>query len=97
MIRRPPRSTLFPYTTLFRSTQLRQGRAVRELDHRMHDALRMDNDFDLFHLHPEEPARLDHLQAFVEERGRIDRDLRSHVPSWMLKRLLGCDGIKIFS
>src|SRR3712207_8190567 len=30
MIRRPPRSTLFPYTTLFRSVQLqRQGRALR--------------------------------------------------------------------
>src|SRR5260370_8458965 len=27
MIRRPPRSTLFPYTTLFRS--LRRGRAIR--------------------------------------------------------------------
>src|SRR2546422_3462010 len=26
MIRRPPRSTLFPYTTLFRSLQLLQGR-----------------------------------------------------------------------
>src|SRR2546428_5067254 len=25
MIRRPPRSTLFPYTTLFRSQPLRQG------------------------------------------------------------------------
>src|SRR2546430_10649708 len=25
MIRRPPRSTLFPYTTLFRSSQLRVG------------------------------------------------------------------------
>src|SRR3712207_7500669 len=25
MIRRPPRSTLFPYTTLFRSSQLRAG------------------------------------------------------------------------
>src|SRR2546425_7270093 len=25
MIRRPPRSTLFPYTTLFRSLQLAQG------------------------------------------------------------------------
>src|SRR5256885_9264795 len=25
MIRRPPRSTLFPYTTLFRSIHLRQG------------------------------------------------------------------------
>src|SRR2546427_2221128 len=41
MIRRPPRSTLFPYTTLFRServrlnveqeAQVRQGRAVRVL------------------------------------------------------------------
>src|SRR2546427_6160616 len=26
MIRRPPRSTLFPYTTLFRSDEVRQGR-----------------------------------------------------------------------
>src|SRR5256885_13171409 len=26
MIRRPPRSTLFPYTTLFRSGRLRRGR-----------------------------------------------------------------------
>src|SRR3712207_7262836 len=25
MIRRPPRSTLFPYTTLFRSAQVRRG------------------------------------------------------------------------
>src|SRR5256885_8403551 len=31
MIRRPPRSTLFPYTTLFRShqTRLRHGRKLR--------------------------------------------------------------------
>src|SRR6266498_3541149 len=28
MIRRPPRSTLFPYTTLFRSSQGRLGRAL---------------------------------------------------------------------
>src|SRR2546426_2799831 len=39
MIRRPPRSTLFPYTTLFRSLHLegdvgaeREERAVREVD-----------------------------------------------------------------
>src|SRR2546430_10082946 len=31
MIRRPPRSTLFPYTTLFRSTPLFAGRAVAAL------------------------------------------------------------------
>src|SRR3712207_8721127 len=28
MIRRPPRSTLFPYTTLFRSVELEAGRAL---------------------------------------------------------------------
>src|SRR5437016_7401294 len=28
MIRRPPRSTLFPYTTLFRSAELRKAGAV---------------------------------------------------------------------
>ena len=32
MIRRPPRSTLFPYTTLFRSTALQQvGQAFAEV------------------------------------------------------------------
>src|SRR5256885_6707382 len=34
MIRRPPRSTLFPYTTLFRSHERRAGGA--RLDHRQH-------------------------------------------------------------
>src|SRR5260370_22317563 len=29
MIRRPPRSTLFPYTTLFRSPSLSLGKALR--------------------------------------------------------------------
>src|SRR5688572_32514722 len=32
MIRRPPRSTLFPYTTLFRSDEFREGRGVGEVD-----------------------------------------------------------------
>src|SRR3712207_9154623 len=31
MIRRPPRSTLFPYTTLFRSPQARVAESVPEL------------------------------------------------------------------
>src|SRR2546425_12195274 len=30
MIRRPPRSTLFPYTTLFRSTELPERRPARD-------------------------------------------------------------------
>src|SRR2546430_9137221 len=48
MIRRPPRSTLFPYTTLFRSVRraLRQDRAAedhpRRLPHRGEDDLQPD-------------------------------------------------------
>src|SRR3712207_7888312 len=34
MIRRPPRSTLFPYTTLFRSVEVLQGDAVAGEHHR---------------------------------------------------------------
>src|SRR4051794_41285960 len=33
MIRRPPRSTLFPYTTLFRSLRLADELAARVVDH----------------------------------------------------------------
>src|SRR5687768_18481482 len=40
MIRRPPRSTLFPYTTLFRSVAVRVlGIAVDQVDERIADAL----------------------------------------------------------
>src|SRR3712207_7854590 len=42
MIRRPPRSTLFPYTTLFRSQggeQLDARGAVADGEHRLADAL----------------------------------------------------------
>src|SRR3712207_7110891 len=39
MIRRPPRSTLFPYTTLFRSVLL-DG----EPEHRDHQGLRLDTE-----------------------------------------------------
>src|SRR3712207_7348512 len=38
MIRRPPRSTLFPYTTLFRSAQRGRRRARDELLRRRPDA-----------------------------------------------------------
>src|SRR3989442_7667834 len=34
MIRRPPRSTLFPYTTLFRSQQRRLGHGRRDAEER---------------------------------------------------------------
>src|SRR3712207_9073189 len=40
MIRRPPRSTLFPYTTLFRSHRQRRGARGRRLDVRRHPGRR---------------------------------------------------------
>src|SRR2546426_5608865 len=45
MIRRPPRSTLFPYTTLFRSP------------HGLGDAIRMDHLLTLNHVQFERPGR----------------------------------------
>src|SRR2546427_1198978 len=46
MIRRPPRSTLFPYTTLFRSQHIEGGHGEREPrlkigPHTVHDPLEM--------------------------------------------------------
>src|SRR3989442_11957221 len=38
MIRRPPRSTLFPYTTLFRSIPMRSRARTRRLDDFFHKA-----------------------------------------------------------
>src|SRR2546430_13368564 len=59
MIRRPPRSTLFPFTTLFRSNQRRSGR-------RMPDARNVLTDF----LSRQLPAlaRLRSLRHFDFER-----------------------------
>src|SRR2546427_8345052 len=43
MIRRPPRSTLFPYTTLFRSRCIRAGDdQVHQLGHPLHLSLLQD-------------------------------------------------------
>src|SRR2546430_11459329 len=42
MIRRPPRSTLFPYTTLFRSHEAGQVAQVPELLRRQHPILELE-------------------------------------------------------
>src|SRR3712207_7371432 len=47
MIRRPPRSTLFPYTTLFRSARIgeRNPRALEEAGTLLERALALDPDY----------------------------------------------------
>src|SRR2546430_4534227 len=52
MIRRPPRSTLFPYTTLFRSTRVvsqtgtREGKVVTPFFTRGHEGFNIDDEED---------------------------------------------------
>src|SRR3712207_9470319 len=65
MIRRPPRSTLFPYTTLFRSAQPRGHVLVREMAGA--------RQYPLLQLPGVDRARLEHVAAVV----RLDDDGRA--------------------
>src|SRR3712207_7924060 len=81
MIRRPPRSTLFPYTTLFRSArevleqerdtaerpvgQVARGGLARLLEERRDDGVQLAVE------------RLDALDGGVDELGRRDLDRKS--------------------
>ena len=67
--------------------ELREHRAVDVLDQRMDDALRMDDDLDRLARRAEQPVRLDHLEALVHHRRRVDRDLAAHRPVRMRARL----------
>src|SRR3712207_8355624 len=65
MIRRPPRSTLFPYTTLFRSVEeLRADRATAEIPIVVLTSKSMS---------AEEKARLNGRISHLARKGGIDR------------------------
>src|SRR2546422_7650312 len=71
MIRRPPRSTLFPYTTLFRSDRLARDRAGV---HHAHDALTVDEHR---RRHAAERVALAHLSLLVEQHRERHLDRKS--------------------
>src|SRR5256885_9874234 len=63
MIRRPPRSTLFPYTTLFRSHHQRQRDELQQI-RIIFEALEIEDRIEREHYHGEESAAaIDHAQA----------------------------------
>ena len=64
---------------------LRNGGAITELDHRMHDGLRVHGHLDAAWRHVEQSARLNHFQALVHQRGRVDGYDRPHMPSRMVQ------------
>src|SRR3712207_7350301 len=83
MIRRPPRSTLFPYTTLFRSTRFRVQHAPREQrrpeDLRRRRAVAPDQ-------------RLERRQRHQHLRGAVGDDTRSeeHTSELQSRQYLVC-------
>ena len=70
---------------------LGQGRAVDELDHRVHDRLRVDDDVDPVEADAEQQVRLDDLEPLVDQRRGVRRDQRAHRPGRVGERLLGAD------
>src|SRR3712207_7163508 len=69
MIRRPPRSTLFPYTTLFRSRHRSEGRRGLLVEIALQQPPEQGVAARLVHVfHPGQAARLgEHLVAGVEQ------------------------------
>src|SRR3712207_8755853 len=86
MIRRPPRSTLFPYTTLFRSQHASEhGRAGDRLERH---ALRR-------HRRGEPGWRLDHLRGrwrlpFDERRSHVEVRSEEHTSELQSRQYLVC-------
>ena len=63
--------------------QLRQRRPVAQLHHGMDDRLRVHHDADAVVVDPEELVGLNHLEALVHQRRRVDGDLGTHRPRRM--------------
>src|SRR3712207_8832818 len=88
MIRRPPRSTLFPYTTLFRShvrAELGEGEDVRARDARVLDVA---DDPDPLAVERAEPAR---EREDVEQRlGRVLVRSEEHTSELQSRQYLVC-------
>ena len=70
---------------------MRERGAVAERDHAVDDRLRVHDDLDALVRHAEEVKGLDHLEALVHQRRRVDRDLAAHVPRRVGERLLDGD------
>src|ERR1700722_1449304 len=50
----------------------------------------MNHNLDFFQADIEKPARFDHLEALVHERGGVNRNSIPHPPIWMRQGLLWC-------
>ena len=68
--------------------------AIIKFDQAMHDALWMNYNIDFLQRDAEKPHGLNDLEALVHQRGRVNANLRAHIPSGMIRRLFRGDGLK---
>ena len=68
--------------------EMGEGRAVDEVDQRVDQRLRVDDDVDAVVGDAEQVMGLDQLEALVHQRRRVDRDLAAHLPGRVGERLL---------
>ena len=61
----------------------------------MDDRLRVHDDVDAVVGRAEQVVRLDHLEALVHQRRRVDRDLAAHRPRGVLERVLDADVLEL--
>ena len=74
---------------------MRQPTSVPIFDERVNDALGVYDDVDVIGIQIEEPARLDDLEALVQQGRRVHADLGAHLPGRVGERLLGCGGLHL--
>src|SRR3712207_7992896 len=89
MIRRPPRSTLFPYTTLFRSLAQPEDYDERFKKWRMNDLPIVP---DAFKLKPRDPKSRKQLQAIHKllKRDEVERRSEEHTSELQSRQHLVC-------
>src|SRR5260370_4936669 len=83
MIRRPPRSTLFPYTTLFRSKE-----ELKELDLICHDIKRCIGTFSKYYNRSEEHTSELQSHLNIVCRLLLEKKKNPHLPTFILLFLL---------
>ena len=74
--------------THIRQAELRLHRAVNILYGGVDDGLRLYDDLDLIDGYIEKPAGFEDLEALIDHRRGVDRDLPSHRPVRVLERIL---------
>src|SRR3712207_7006714 len=77
MIRRPPRSTLFPYTTLFRSVEP-DACLVREIEPELRQRVETDGDGAILRVHVGERREPPHVGDVVRRDRKSTRLNSSH-------------------